>query len=345
MATKKYYKIDILLNAQKKYKTLFIAEYLIPILKKNREISPESRFFFQRTVDVGPIIRIYFHTHDVNVTTMYELISKVLKEFYYTYSSELRENSVYSKQMLNIKKMNRLSYQRTDYVNYTVDLELIEQIDRKGEYLSENTKKNVNDWWFQFEELIEDTFLYLYGHNEIEQMKFLVSLFYICSKKLDNQTHNGYLSFKSHYLGFVNNKRNSMKQYDTKIREYYEQNKEEFAMIINRNSTENLVKNDEYKIYLRRWEIAIEHFTNTQAKEKSKFNILNIIPMLRFRKYSDFHNEAFKVKKLKFYLSNEFQRYRSLVNQIYLLLPSLGFNTVKRLIAAYSLTRILEEEE
>ncbi|MGX7150821.1 hypothetical protein [Enterococcus ureasiticus] len=341
----KIHKITIALNTQNTFKQKFIREELIPEMKKFRESYGSDSCFFHRTLNVGPIINVYIQGTTEEAINLQVAMEARMAEFKRQYGNQFVEKSVYFENQQNIRRMNGLSKGIGDYQNFAVILDEIESVPREGEYYSEEAKNMVNNWLFEQGGLIDGTNLLVEQLNELEKQKFLVALFLTCSQKLDGTSYRGYLSFKSHYLGFINIRKQEMQNYHKMFEQYYLEHGEEFESMRDtiRNSQSILTGNDQSDEILRKWEIVINQFMELQKNLPKKVKLSNIFSMLSFRRYSEFHKESFKLSNLKFYFSEQFQEYRLLVNIIYLLLPDMGFNTPKRLLASYNLISVLEE--
>lgn len=341
----KYYKFTISLNVQKEYKEKFIHEQLIPSLQKFRGTFVGNKCFFHRTVNVGPVIIIYINSSESRASLLYSELSKKLYDYYEEYHDVFKENPVYLNNKDNIKIMNRLKNQNKEYHNFTIMMDNINSIERNGEYYSEDAKTVVNCWLLNNAALMEDTYCLLKQYTDVERQMFLVYLFLLCSEQLDGKTYQGYLSFKSHYIGFMNIRKNEMQKYNQMFEAYFKKHNDAFICV--KEAKENhqfmLPGLQESENIIHRWENGIAAFMINQKGLEKKIRFSNIISMITFRKYSSFHKEAFKITNLNFFMSQQFQEYRLLINMIYLILPNIGFNTVKRLQASHALIEIIEK--
>ncbi|EGO8522861.1 DNA-binding ferritin-like protein [Enterococcus faecalis] len=343
----KIHRITVALNTQNIFKQKFINEELIPQMKEFRKQNHNNKCFFHRTLEIGPVVDIYIQGLKEEAVLMQVAIEKRLAKFRKMYSIQFSEKKIYFENQESIRRMNGFSKKAGRYQNYTVTMDELEEVPREGEYYSEEAKKMVNSWLFEQGALIDKTTLLVEKLSELEKQKFLVSLFLTCSKKLDGTSYRGYLSFKSHYLGFINIRRKEMENYHNMFEQYYLEHEEEFELMRERvrEGQSFLTGHEQADELLHEWQNVIDQFMEGQKRLLKKIKLTNIFSMLGFRRYSEFHKESFKLSNLKFYFSEQFQEYRLLVNVMYLLLPDFGFNTPKRLLASYNLISVLEGEE
>lgn len=328
---------------QKTYKERFIREELIPVLQRLRLAG--GRCFFHRTVENGPVILVYAHTDDVRAGMLYSQLTSRLNKYCEQYFNLFEENPLYAAQSSNIRIMNRLARSSKEYTNYTIRMESMSRIERYGEYYSTEAKEAVNEWLLDHGALLEKSCLVLQDRPEIARQTFLVYLFLLCSERLEKQTYRGYLSFKSHYLGFMNLRKAEMSSYALKFEDYYRKYGERFVEIKRSRESGKTILSElpGSEELAAQWGQAIELFMNSQQGLTKSVRLSNVFSMIQFRRYSSFHKESFKWTTLGYYFSPAFQEYRLLINMIYLILPDLGFNTVKRLQASHALVRMIEE--
>ncbi|MFJ6266047.1 hypothetical protein [Lysinibacillus xylanilyticus] len=342
------FEVNMNINVQRNYKNLFISEYLIPSLKQNRKNFQDVEMYYCRRVIGGPVITIFIYAKEEIFHNIYAEFNSIFDDFCEEYKDSFKENDIYMKQKEDLIKMNNLKNTHDPYVNYTISYHQINSIPRNGEYVNEEHKRIVNKWLFDNSGLIEETFLELGKMNEIDKYALITCIFLFTSYHLDNETPRGYMSFKSHYLGFMNSRRkHQMEVYDQKIKDIYMENKDVFKEIpkLYTNPLDtNILSNQNSRWLLEQWKEALESFMFLQEDLTIKKKYSSIISMLKFRKLSKFHNEAFSFKNLSFYLSPQFQKYRNLVNLLYICLPNVGINTPIRLLSSLVLVQIMEEE-
>ncbi|MEK7014719.1 hypothetical protein [Bacillus sp. FSL R9-9410] len=332
----KIYKISISLNVQKEFKLSFLKE-IINTIKEFRVKNPEVELFIFRNIENGPKINVYIYgKRDVSYT-LYCEVESLFQKFLKENKLKFRENSIYSTSMEELKTMNNLlTY--SNYENLTLSFECIDNIERNGEYHSDEEKEFVNKWLLENGTLIEDTINFVIEEEPYKKILFAVLLFKIISSKLDRKSLRGYLSFKSHYEGFINYKEYEMKGYAEKFKKYYDVYHQQ---LYSNFYTFDKMKDEHMRRLLMTWANRIDKaVVDIKVLPRRK---LEVDHMESFVEMSEFHKNIFSQENIHYYVSDEFQNYRILINLIYLLLPTLGINTIERLLGSYILIRLIEE--
>lgn len=163
----------------------------------------------------------------------------------------------------------------------------------------------------------------------------------------------GYLSFKSHLLGFLSYRHKDMGKYKKMFQDKFTEMAEtlsSFGGFIENNFKGEVPEQipEEIIEICREWEslysnmyqelLTAENETNTNKA----FSISLSMQRRRFRSLSSFHKAAFSNANKDFFKKKEFQAYRMLVNFVYLLLPAMGLNSRKRVEASYLLVNTKE---
>ncbi|NVY96181.1 hypothetical protein HU830_03190 [Lactobacillus sp. DCY120] len=335
-------KYTINLNVQTEYKNFFIINYLIPVLQMYRKEGYE--LFLFRTVENGPVINIFINNIEERKTSeiLKELRNKLIL-FKKEHLGKLHENDIYMREMKNINKMNRLK-SNNKFHNFSVNLEELNRINRRGEYRSVSDQETINRWLFKNGYLIEKTICILSRYNRFDKRVFLTSLFIFISEQLDHISLLGYLSFKSHYLGFMSfNKK--MKIIHQQLIKDYPKISKRFELNFDSQDGCYITLDSDLNKLQKEWQTVLKDFYNKASKSKTnKASILQVLAMVRFSNLSGFHSDVFQVRNLSFYRSEQFQIYRKLVNLAYMILPSIGLNTVDRIQSAFFTVEIIEGE-
>lgn len=343
----KVYQTIINLNVQKEKKEEFTVEWLIPLMKQIREENKNIEIFYMRTIDIGPVINIYYRNID-NPDKIHSKFSKLTDAFKKDQEEVLQENDIYFKYKKSLAIMNGKKESinvRKEYINFSCEFKEMDRLKRYGEYSSIDEEEIFNNWLFKYGSLIEESTAYLWKQEYIEKQKFLISIFMNVSKRLNGVDLDGYMSFKSHYLGFVATSRKKMTLVNQKLNFKFESERSNYKYFYDNKTGYQIEMSVESLNLFNKWNLAINDFTDEMKKQKNfRVSFLTILNMLRFKSMSKFHNKAFKITNLSFYKSDQFQRYRKLVNLIYIILPNMGFNTTNRLYTALCLIKIIEEE-
>jgi hypothetical protein len=334
------------LNIQKEKKEEFVHSILLPNINEVRNIYPEIRLFIRRHIEGGPVVNIYYDSIGEDAAEkVHEIIILNFQSYIEENKHKFVENDIYLREQANLSKMNGLDYDK-EYENYENSFNKVNRLKRHGEYSSEEEEEVFNNWFFDNGQLLENTICLLKDYSHTEKLKFIISLFMYCSNRLNDFDLDGYLSFKSHYIGFISANKKMRAYHEAFVKQYEVENN---VKIYNWKCNESLGyyidMDDARKALLGMWQVEINKFVmKIRELDKLKANFFAMIHMLRFRSVSKFHNKAFALHNLKFYRSREFQAYRRVVNLIYILLPTLGFNTIDRLYSAVCLVKIIEGE-
>lgn len=342
----KIYETKLSLNVQTEKKIEFIHSILIPVIEDIRTNFRSLKLFIKRSIEIGPIISIYYTSvTSEDASKINDILGIAFKTYVEDNKKDFQEQDIYLKEKSNIARMNGLQ-NKGSFINYSTSFTGMDHLKRHGEYNSIYEEEVFNSWLFNNGQLLEETIKTLITYSPLEKRKFIISIFFHCSRKLNDVDLNGYLSFKSHYLGFISANK--------KMISYHEMFKKQFKKEKSQNAFKwkcdvdkgfYLVMDENREELLDKWRKALNNFVDDIAQVK-KLNkgILSSLHMLKFRNISNFHKKAFAVKNLSYYTAREFQAYRRLVNLTYLLLPTLGFNTIDRLYCSVCLIKVIEGE-
>ncbi len=347
------YTIKFHINIKSEKKNEFIIDELIPFC---RSYLKES-YYFSRNIEVGPVINLYIETNKEKIVYYYNIILKRFNEFLMLLSdSDIESNEVYYQQEASIRRVNGLRKQ-AQKENLTVEFHELETIARNGEYTYQEEKSLFTKYFMKVQSTMEDSFLYMQDKGSIHEMIMLVCMFQVVSQQLDKTgIGRGYLSFKSHLIGFLSNKRKGVDEYGKLFELHYQKLNDPIRLLreITNHAinTEIEIHNDKCIELMIRWnhyfaQLYEELIRIQQLKEPRSFymNMRKFINYYNFRKISAFHKEVFAKNNMDFFNSYEFRAYRMLVNFTYLLLPNMGLNSRKRVEASYMLVKSIEEDE
>lgn len=338
-------------NISRKAKTEFITNKLIPFL----ESTVQDNYYFTRGISVIPVIDLFIKTTEERITYIYSKLQQMFDQFICGLNeSDIQENNFYIDNQADIRKVNGYKV-RKDIDNLTIDYMKIDTIERYGEYNHPGDKEIYTEYFFTCQPLLERNIKYLYGRDEDQQLLLLFGLFYCASKQLDKTgIGRGYLSFKSHLLGFLSYKHKDMDKYKLMFKKKCEELADVLDEMINRMEGQDIsqgsevVSNELFEL-LTLWEDLFAQMyerllqEELTSKDTNKNSIKLWIQHMKFRKLSEFHNEVFSNKNRSFFEKDEFQAYRMLVNFVYLLLPAMGLSSRKRVEASYFLVSISEK--
>jgi len=232
----------------------------------------------------------------------------------------------------------------------------MEFIERYGEYTYIEEKELYTEFFFSTQRLMEDTFLYLRSKGKALEVPMLMCMFLVVSQQLDNTgVGRGYLSFKSHLLGFLNYKNKDIEKYKIMFEKNFQVREKVLDQLCNviQNKTllEEAAEKDPFLEIVLRWNNYMEEMYDKllpiqklPSKVSYKQAIQTKLAHRRFRKMSSFHNKVFSEKNRDFFKVDEFRAYRMLVNFIYLILPNMGMSSRKRVEASYMLVATMEKE-
>ncbi|MGN0396186.1 MAG: hypothetical protein ACI4EF_12550 [Coprococcus sp.] len=344
------YYIKMGINISNRAKNEFVVKWMIPFF----ESSVKDKYYFTRSVNLIPVINVYIDSSESMITYIYSKLQSLFDRFIMSLDEEdKKENTFYIENQKNIRKVN--GYQMNSIVeNLTITYGRIDKIPRAGEYNYPIDKEIYTDYFFKCQKLLEQSISYLYKRDENIQLIFLFGLFYCASKQLDKTgVGSGYLSFKSHLLGFLSYNHKDIDKYREMFKRKHIELSGELSNL--RNSIEIYGSEEELKEVpgeivgmLLKWEILFSEMYNELLEVEKKeignksFNIKLKLRHRNFRTLSSFHKEAFSGKNTDFFKLKEFQAYRMLVNYVYLLLPAMGLSSRKRVEASYLLVSLLE---
>lgn len=344
------YHIKIGINISSEAKTDFIVNELIPFLEEH----VKDNYYFTRSVNVIPVIDLYLNTSDIKITYIYSKIQSIFDKYLSTLSeASVQENKYYLDNQKNISRVNGYSA-FIPIENLTIKCEKIEAIKRDGEYNHPIDKEIYTDYFIKGQKVLEKAIKFLYNRDEDTQLKLLFGIFYSASMQLDKTGIGyGYLSFKSHLLGFLSYRHKDMGKYKKMFQDKFTEMAEtlsSFGKFIENNFKGEVPEQipEEIIEICREWEslysnmyqelLTAENETNTNKA----FSISLSMQHRRFRSLSSFHKAAFSNANKDFFKKKEFQAYRMLVNFVYLLLPGMGLNSRKRVEASYLLVNTKE---
>lgn len=344
------YHIQIGINISSEAKTDFIVNELIPFLEEH----VKDNYYFTRSVNVIPVIDLYLNTSDIKITYIYSKIQSIFDKYLSNLSeASVQENKYYLDNQKNISRVNGYSA-CIPIENLTIKCEKIEAIKRDGEYNHPIDKEIYTDYFIKGQKVLEKAIKFLYNRDEDIQLKLLFGMFYSASMQLDKTGIGyGYLSFKSHLLGFLSYRHKDMGKYKKMFQDKFAEMAEtlsSFGGFIENNFKGEVPEQipEEIIEICREWEslysnmyqelLTAENETNTNKA----FSISLSMQHRRFRSLSSFHKAAFSNANKDFFKKKEFQAYRMLVNFVYLLLPAMGLNSRKRVEASYLLVNTKE---
>lgn len=345
------YHIKMGINISRKAKTEFVTNKLIPFL----ESTVQDNYYFTRGISVIPVIDLFIDTTEERMTFIYSKLQQLFDQFIKSLDeTDMQENNFYINNQADIRKVNGYNV-RKDIDNLAIDYIKIDNIERYGEYNHPGDKEIYTEYFFACQHLLERNIKYLYGKEEEQQLLLLCGLFYCASKQLDKTgIGRGYLSFKSHLLGFLSYKHKDINQYKVMFQRKYEELESVIKEMINCleeqviSCDSDLLSNEMIEL-LMLWEDLFAKLYDRLLQEELTSKNVNTdkiklrIQHMKFRKLSEFHNKVFSNKNRSFFEQDEFQAYRMLVNFVYLLLPAMGLSSRKRVEASYFLVSALEK--
>lgn len=355
------YQVKFYLNLADKKKNTFIKEELIPFLHEAFPDSGQERkgdYYFSWSIEVVPVIVLYLKCETEYFQKILPKMQEMFGEFCHSLSEEEKKgNPFYIEHKKDIAVMNGLKGKKDIPENLTMEYEKVENIDRQGEYDNEEIKEIYNEYFFRMQGITEQAFLFIEENMEARAMAFVYGMFYLTAMQLDaTGVGRGYLSFKSHLLGFLNYKNPDIEKYRDYFERYYCANVQVFEQMADILEDETEFENaaKESVLYELLWKFSktleelYEDFYQAEeeeVKESIKEKMEKKKQFREFRKFSQFHYKMFSDNNKEFFKLREFRAYRMLVNFVYLQLPRLGLSSRIRVEGAYMLVRTMEKEQ
>ncbi|WP_139220251.1 hypothetical protein [Gracilibacillus orientalis] len=231
----------------------------------------------------------------------------------------------------------------------------LNNIERHGEYGSEQEKYLFTKYYFLSQNRVEKTIQFFNKIPEQERLGTVLGLFTACSQLLDDTGKgHGYLSFKSHLLGFLSYKHKDMPKYEQLFKNNFDKNKDVYWEIV------KIAKDDQQlhdlrkdqplfdmiyewkKIYTEMYEDMLTVIKENPPKQNVLVMFKKNLRFAQYRSLSYFHKKAFANSNKTFFDSPEFQAYRMVVNYVYQTLPTLGISSRKRVEMSYVLVHTME---
>ncbi|MBR5637180.1 MAG: hypothetical protein IKW81_09655 [Pseudobutyrivibrio sp.] len=183
--------------------------------------------------------------------------------------------------------------------------------------------------------------------TEKEQYLLLVALFARLAKQYPNGgLIKGCVSFKSHIIGFLSYQDERTAGIKANFERRYELIKEQLYDLYDYDF--NIEDQEEL---LKEWEGFFEKFIsgiNYTAEKGEAYRAaagFDKESQKRLINYSEFHNKWVNRQEFAdFFYSEEFYKYRLLVNFFYLTLPCMGFGPSGKHFCCYMITRLVEEK-
>ena len=348
-----YYNIKTHINVPSRTKKNFLLRVMIPFCKQ--KLKDHTPYYFSRNIEFGPVVNLYIQCSEQEITYIYSELYKRFETFLDTLSeSEIKANNVYVERYSDLKRMNGIK-SNTTQDNLTMVFYKMDKIERHGEYLGEESKELFTKYYFKSQNIMEESILYFSEVEEQEQLNVILGLFVACSQLLDSTgVGQGYLSFKSHLLGFLSYKHKDMPKYEQFFKNDSEKNKvlynETVDMVRSQWLLDSIRKEERYAQIIYEWQQIYTglfgemlHLVKSQPPQNGLlFSFIKQHRNRQFRKISSFHKQAFGSDNKDFFQSSEFQAYRMVVNFVYQTLPTLGINSRKRVQMSYMLVHCME---
>lgn len=194
--------------------------------------------------------------------------------------------------------------------------------------------------------LLLDTVEALQKMDKEKQYLFLTTIFWKVAECYPKEgLLRGCLSFKSHVTGFLGNADRRTVFLQKRFEQIYEYMKEDLKLLEEKKydfgDAQELIK--QWKLFFNVFieEIYFNKGLQNKLKKDSDFAEKSIENLSGFTEFH--HNWVKRDTFVDFFFSEEFYRYRILVNFFYLLLPSLGFGPSDKHLGCYLITRTIEE--
>lgn len=155
----------------------------------------------------------------------------------------------------------------------------------------------------------------------------------------------GCMSFKSHVTGFLGNADSRTERLREQFMQIYEYMKDNLKAVEQKQydfgNAQGLIC--EWKEFFETFinEIYYDRRLQNRLKRESSFVEESVKNLSNYTEFH--HNWVNRSGFADFFFSEEFYRYRMLVNFFYLLLPSLGFGPEEKHLGCYLITRTIEE--
>lgn len=195
--------------------------------------------------------------------------------------------------------------------------------------------------------LLLDTIDMLKEMDKEKQYLFLTAIFREVAKCYPKEgLLRGCMSFKSHVTGFLGNADSRTEILKKQFEQIYECMKESLKAVEQKQYDFGDAKGliDEWQRFFDTFikEIYFDKRLQNKLKKESSYVEESIKNLSNYTQFH--HNWVSRSGFADFFFSEEFYRYRMLVNFFYLLLPSLGFGPEEKHLGCYLITRTIEEK-
>lgn len=347
-----YYNIKVHINLPSSVKNNFIRNRLIPFC--NEKLG-EIPYYFSRNIEFGPVINLYVQCSEKEITYFYSELYNQFNQFLEALTGDEQiANNVYIERYRDLKKMNGIKNKKQQD-NLTIMFYKLDTIERHGEYGSELEKEIFTEYFFKSQNVVEKTIRFFNEAQEQVRLNTILGLFTACAQVLDNTgIGQGYLSFKSHLLGFLSYKHKDMPKYERYFENNFTKNERtyrEIVDIVRHNLRLNELAKEQTlfeiiyawkQIYTSMYEDMLRIIKENPPKKNLLMTFNKSYRAAQFRSISPFHKKAFASNNRSFFESLEFQAYRMVVNYVYQTLPTLGVNSRKRVEMSYVLVHSME---
>ncbi|MGS0562814.1 hypothetical protein [Microbacterium aurugineum] len=341
--------VTIPLNTSRESKNVFLAEWLIPYLARS-----QARYFVVRRVIEVPVFLAYIDRPDEDVETVRMELVELLTDFVTQLRDEDRTPAAHYEDMWeDVRKIHRYERQPAASSENGVVCRTITHIKRTGHYYRPEDVEIFNYFAFRAQPLLERSLFFLQEDRRRREIPFIFSLFAVAS----SQFESGYLSFKSHVLGFFSYRHPVLPRYLEAFATDFERSTDalralrvraEAAAADPQTPPARLEPVDSLADLISSWsallaELRAALYAVREKPQRSFFRSVKAqVDYFQFRRLSDFHRTAFSRRGQRIISSRGFGAYRMCVNFVYLLLPTLGISSRKRVEAAYLLVRSIE---
>lgn len=328
----------------KKNLILFLNKILID--KKYNNI----KWFLKRDWKYGPNIGIYILLDKKNKKKEDEFLNNIIdkvNEFWKTTKSDEILPSILLMKQLNSLENGSLPKSSYLPVNKNYSCIIDEIVIRKNKYFSTTEEfKFFIKSKCEFNNILLKTIKKLKYLNEEEETLLFIMIFSKVAKCYPNAgLIKGSVSFKSHAIGFLGSKNKKTEILRIKFNSIYNYLNYKLTQLY-----KNDYKNKKYENLLNEWEFLFKNFISNIKYDSELRNYLKSnsklsnIAKKKLTNYTDFHTRWVSNSNFNdFFYSDEFYKYRLLVNLFYSFLPNIGISPVKKHLFCYLISRSIEE--
>lgn len=339
--------LTIGMNTSRAAKMRFHVERLLPMLR-----ATGCRYYVERAVAGVPIFRCYVDAPDGLADDLRNQVQAAVDAFLGSLDDEERQPAAsYGDMWRDIRKIHRLG--RVSVAAHgRAETAIVSYIQRRGEYFRVEDMERFNHFLFEVQPLMERTMEYLDADRRKREVLFVFGLFGVTAPLFQvGGQPAGYLSFKSHVIGFFSYKHPGLPKYAAAFDQVYMRAAQQLNTLLDMAMAVTPARepgDGQLLALLANWRDVLMRLNDALrgARDVKQDSLRRSwraqLDYRRFRKLSRFHADAFSAQNVAVLDSYEFGAYRMCVNFAYLLLPTLGISSRKRVEAAYLLVRTLE---